>query len=354
MERTHAPQTAVTALATILALASFLPADDAAAADDSVYSMRQGGAWPDDWPKELATFRGLTDKGLRSWTFQRPGEPLVHYGIKFLTREEFETAWPHLLKVKSKGAPIILRSGPSLWLAGAWHGVCIHTPAKGKRPLSEQELKESPWKATNYLELIVDGKIIDFDRMDVPVDTPIIDKRRINADEEDVDEKDADFEETDTTVDVDETETKKRGWRDQRIPDLQATLKSGKETYSVERWDGLDLTLVLTNTSKGEPCEFRSIDSYFCKLDLKLEGPGAQTRQLAQCNESILALRGKLVRLEPGKSYTIPVANLLYGDEYSLHQWRWTRPGEYTLTAAYVIGEVRYEAAPVNLTVAAE
>ena len=58
-----------------------------------------------------------------------------------------------------------------------------------------------------------------------------------------------------------------------------------------------------------------------------------------------------MIRLEPGKSYKIPVSDLTYGHEYWVHQWKWTKPGDYTLTAAYVIGEVQYEAPPVKLEV---
>jgi len=69
--------------------------------------------------------------------------------------------------------------------------------------------------------------------------------------------------------------------------------------------------------------------------------------------ESSLVKQGKVIRLKPGKSYRIPVTSLWYGHEYWGHLWKWTRPGEYTLTAAYVIGEVRYEAPPVKLKVVA-
>ena len=153
---------------------------------------------------------------------------------------------------------------------------------------------------------------------------------------------------------VGETGTHKRGAYDKRIPDLEATLKVGKASYAVDQADGLDLTFVLTNTSMNKPHEFRSVDSSMCLLDLKLEGPGAQSDQIVKSEESNLVLLGKIIRLEPGKSYTIPITNLKYGDEYSLHQWKWTKPGKYTLTAAYVIGEVRYEANPVRLTVVAK
>jgi hypothetical protein len=51
--------------------------------------------------------------GPRNWNpFEKQARTLVgpevlnrHYQIPFTKREEFEAAWPHFLKVKSKGAP---------------------------------------------------------------------------------------------------------------------------------------------------------------------------------------------------------------------------------------------------------
>ena len=132
---------------------------------------------------------------------------------------------------------------------------------------------------------------------------------------------------------------------------MKATLKIGRKTYAVDQADGLELTFFLTNISMREPREFRSIDSNLCQLDLRLKGPGAQSDQITKTGESTIVLPGKVIRLKPGNSYRIPVTNLIYGAEYSLHQWKWTEPGEYTLTVAYKIGEVRYEAPPVKLNV---
>jgi hypothetical protein len=94
------------------------------------YSVEERGAWPESWPKELEPLR----KNAR--TFEDPRQPLLHYGIRFTTRDEFEAAWPSILKVKSKGAPIVLRRGPNFWLGGASHGVCVHTPPADTKPLS--------------------------------------------------------------------------------------------------------------------------------------------------------------------------------------------------------------------------
>ena len=186
MKRALAILTAVTAFATFPLHAE----DDHAVGDYKDYAIRQGGAWPTHWPKELDPLRSQrAPSGPASNTFWRSKVPKIHFGIQFTTREEFEAAWPHLLKVKSKGAPIVLRSGPSYWLGGASQGVCVHqqpaiwringrnvriTPGAAKQ-VSAKELEKL--KITSHIELIVDGKTVDLNRIFLPSETPIIDKR---------------------------------------------------------------------------------------------------------------------------------------------------------------------------------
>jgi hypothetical protein len=67
------------------------------------------------------------------------------------------------------------------------HGVCIHTPPEGKQPISGDQIKPavpgaSPYAGgrldqTVYIELIIDGEIVDLNRIQLPADTPIIDER---------------------------------------------------------------------------------------------------------------------------------------------------------------------------------
>src|SRR5262249_50256948 len=83
------------------------------------YTVEHRGSWPESWPKELDSLRK------QARTLEGPLEPLLHYAIPFTKRETFEAAWPHLLKVKSQGAPIVLRRGTSFWLGNdANAGVC--------------------------------------------------------------------------------------------------------------------------------------------------------------------------------------------------------------------------------------
>jgi hypothetical protein len=71
------------------------------------YRVEKRGSWPGSWPSELEKLRK------QSRTLVGPLRPLRHYAIPFTKRETFESAWPHLLKVKSQGAPLVLRWGPS-------------------------------------------------------------------------------------------------------------------------------------------------------------------------------------------------------------------------------------------------
>ena len=136
------------------------------------YAVEGRGSWPQEWPKELEPLRG------QSQTFEGPKQLLRHYAIPFTKREAFESAWPHILKTKGKGAPIVLRRGPSFWLGGkSAAGVCIHTPPMGEAALTGDRIKGGAWEETIYIELIVDGQIVDLNRIPLPADTPILDER---------------------------------------------------------------------------------------------------------------------------------------------------------------------------------
>ena len=136
------------------------------------FSYSDKGAWPKSWPKELEELRG------QSRTFEGPQAPYLHYGIPFVNRKSFEAAWPHLLKVRSPGAPIVLRRGPSFWFFKESNaGVCVHTPPEGQDPAADPSKIGGRWERTIYIELIVDGEIVDLNRIPLPPDTPIIDER---------------------------------------------------------------------------------------------------------------------------------------------------------------------------------
>jgi hypothetical protein len=136
------------------------------------YSVTPSGAWPEIWPKELEPLRK------QARTLEGPIILYLHHAIPFTERDAFEAAWPHIVAVKSPGAPIVIRRGPSFWLGmeGA-AGVCIHTPPRGEAPLADAKQVNGRWEKTVYIELIVDGDVVDLNRIPLPPDTPVIDER---------------------------------------------------------------------------------------------------------------------------------------------------------------------------------
>jgi hypothetical protein len=146
------------------------------------YGVMDKGDWPATWPKELEPLRK------QARTLVGPMAENQHFAIPFTKREDFEAAWPHLLKVKSPGAPVILMRGSNFFLSGAKAGVVIHAP-----PLNEAEAaakvdgkvqavtEADVWKgmsvATTYIEVVADGEIIDLNRIALPADTLISDRR---------------------------------------------------------------------------------------------------------------------------------------------------------------------------------
>ena len=145
------------------------------------YSVSDRGEWPGTWPKDLEPLRK------QSQTYEGPLVLFRHYIIPFTQREEFEAAWPHLLKVKTKGAPIILVRGPkSSFFSVKPAGVHIQTPpvnARQKEAASEVSSEDAKrphgaWRTNaTYIELVVDGEIVDLNRIALPPDTLIIDER---------------------------------------------------------------------------------------------------------------------------------------------------------------------------------
>ena len=144
----------------------------------ALYSVADRGEWPDSWPKELEPVRK------QARTLVGPIVENRHYQIPFTQRDQFEAAWPQFLKVKSKGAPIILVRGPKTDFFGVQPaGVLIHSPPAGNDLRTNPEVviagvigKERWWNMT-YIELVVDGNIVDLNRLPLPSDTPIIDER---------------------------------------------------------------------------------------------------------------------------------------------------------------------------------
>lgn len=152
----------------------------AAAPAYAIYGVSNEGTWPKSWPKELEPLRK------HSRTLVGPMVEQSHYLIPFTKREEFESAWPHFLKVKSKGAPIILVPGPRTdFFEVKPAGVVIRSPPSGRSdkpatpeaPIAGVADVRERWMNTTFIELAVDGHIVDLNRIELPADTPIIDER---------------------------------------------------------------------------------------------------------------------------------------------------------------------------------
>jgi hypothetical protein len=144
----------------------------------ALYRVSPTGTWPKTWPKELEPLRK------QATTLVGPMRESSHYEIPFTKREEFEAAWPFILKVKTPGAPIILKKGPKTdFFAVNPAGVLIHSPARGdeepgdaKSPLNQEGLNQHSTRVT-YIELVVDRNIVDLNRIAMPADTLIFDER---------------------------------------------------------------------------------------------------------------------------------------------------------------------------------
>lgn len=145
----------------------------------ALYSVRETGTWPKSWPRELEPLRK------QSRTLVGPAMSHHHFAVRFTERDNFESMWPHILKVKSKGAPIFLVRGPNFFLGKNQAGVVVHCPPEGQwdnpntpeAPIEHATNPRSRWFYTNYIDLVVDGSVVDLNRICLPPDTPIIDER---------------------------------------------------------------------------------------------------------------------------------------------------------------------------------
>jgi hypothetical protein len=145
----------------------------------ALYDVSNRGEWPKSWPEALEKLRD------QARTLVGPDAGSRHFAIPFKSREEFEAAWPRLLEVKTEGAPIMLVRGKNFFLDDATAGVVVHCPPEGQAdnpatppaPIAGVKEPRMRWHLTNYIELVVDGEIVDLNRIPLPADTPIVDER---------------------------------------------------------------------------------------------------------------------------------------------------------------------------------
>ena len=182
----------------------------------------EGGSWPGTWPKELEPYRNnaktlMVATGIQEDVFE----------IYFKDRADFEKIWPILLTLKSKAAPLTLqsvetplkeqegklftnnqpmvrlycpaydggtmtRTGKRLSSSPPWpesiigprgelpEYVTVSKDGDTWVPVSKDDAKGFMNRARIDIELVIDGKIIDLNRIRLPAETPIIDKRNLN------------------------------------------------------------------------------------------------------------------------------------------------------------------------------
>ena len=170
------------------------------------------GKWPGPWPKQLEPYRYRTKAVDVSGDIEE-----TVFEISFEKRDEFEKAWPEILKLKSVGSPLILEKGPSkykvtgstvdkgiriLWLSTQKiimdDGTELRdSPAEfafvrtktGELPeyVIEKDGKWIPYTGQDQpgprhrtrvdIVLITDANIVDLNRIPLPEKTPIIDRR---------------------------------------------------------------------------------------------------------------------------------------------------------------------------------
>ena len=190
-----------------------------------IYTLPFHGFWP----------RGLNPKGSSELSrlvypdvqatgcyYQNDGVRESLHQLSFSKRKDFETFWPAILSVKSPGAPLILRQGKSFYRKQSLEscGVQILFPMLDTPGLSKPGIDPNALKvlreATEHLPeyvllkegafvpytdalpaprplaidrpdplyrvrtdiiLVVDGDVVDLNRIPIPKDTPVIDER---------------------------------------------------------------------------------------------------------------------------------------------------------------------------------
>jgi hypothetical protein len=178
------------------------------------------GRWPSNWPKSLEPLRNHA----RTIEVANGTQEYI-YEITFSDQTEFEKAWPTILSLKIPGAPLRLYkvgplppSGLGALESNTAPTVRIYGPSEGEArgPKGEKLKASAPWPKELYgpqgelpefvradfskdkpgwvvvdakdetgfhdraridLDLVIDGKIIDLNRIALPKNTPIEDHR---------------------------------------------------------------------------------------------------------------------------------------------------------------------------------
>jgi len=121
------------------------------------------------------------------------------------------------------------------------------------------------------------------------------------------------------------------------LEEVAAAIKAGKDPNV--KWPPappVELTLQITNTGKEDVTVYVGGDPNVFTLELK--GPGVFTLSPPLAFTADFRLpRG--MKLEPGKSYEIPLKSLTDGFRGASRLVYWTEPGDYTLSATYQLAD---------------
>ena len=145
-------------------------------------TIENKGRWPVTWPKELEPLRET------SRTIEGPLAGFLRYEIPFSERDAFESAWSHLLKVRSPEYPITLIRSPytgtgatkgSSMKAGVLINSFPFASSTADPATSDAPEKATAPKSTNttVIVLVVDGEVVDLNRIPLPKNTYIQDER---------------------------------------------------------------------------------------------------------------------------------------------------------------------------------
>lgn len=184
-------------------------------------SVSDKGRWPSDWPAALEPCREKARTIMVATGIQED----VHE-IRLASRDEFERIWPVLCWLKSEGGTLTLLSASTSDKGYAAFGksdqpttvrILAYTGGKSSKPGGKKLSCSPPWPESAYLpdgnlpeyvtisedgqtwvsasdrdaskgflmrarvdlQIVVDSEIVDLNRLRMPADTPIIDKREL-------------------------------------------------------------------------------------------------------------------------------------------------------------------------------
>lgn len=129
------------------------------------------GNWPQTWPQELGSLRK------QSTTIAGPSLAQQKHIIPFTQREQFEAAWPHLLKVRTPGSAITLRQVSSTKPTDSGQRAHARVLVQVSPRPREQPAADVRPEDSVTIVVYVDGNVVDLNRIELPADTPIIDER---------------------------------------------------------------------------------------------------------------------------------------------------------------------------------